>query len=201
MPQVSKKSRKARKKKPMGNKEATLHEPSENHPSTSNQDSTAKTIPVVDSTVPIEDGPPNNPGDSNLGTEADETPQTHGPKSNHVVDDMSCGTDDSSDGEDQTATDEVDFKVSTFISAFANNSIIQNICWLLKFYKSNTKQTNHHVISILRRITEDLELSPMLYQVSVLNHTPNCKFLFITLQLPHCFIVLFFSAVTAYNVP
>ncbi|XP_013606333.1 PREDICTED: protein timeless homolog isoform X1 [Brassica oleracea var. oleracea] len=165
---VSKKLRKARKKKPMGNKEATLHEPSENHPSTSNQDSTAKTIPVVDSTVPIEDGPPNNPGDSNLGTEADETPQTHGPKSNHVVDDMSCGTDDSSDGEDQTATDEVDFKVSTFISAFANNSIIQNICWLLKFYRSNTKQTNHHVISILRRITEDLELSPMLYQLSLL---------------------------------
>ncbi|KAF8114815.1 hypothetical protein N665_0033s0007 [Sinapis alba] len=165
---VSKKSRKARKKKPMGNKEATVHELSENHPSTSNQDSTAKTIPVVDSTVSIEDGLPNNPEDSNLGTEADETQQTHGPKSNHVVDDISCGTDDSSDGEDEPATDEVDFKVSTFISAFASNSIIQNVCWLLKFYKSNTKQTNHHVISILRRITEDLELSPMLYQLSLL---------------------------------
>ncbi|KAJ4875737.1 timeless family protein [Raphanus sativus] len=165
---VSKKSRKLRKKKRMGNKETTEHEKSDNHPSTSNKDSTAKTIPVADSTVPIEDGPPNNPGDSNIGTEADETQQTHGPNSNHVVDDISCGTDDSSDGEDQTATDEVDFKVSTFISAFASNSIIQNICWLLKFYKSNTKQTNHHVISILRRITEDLELSPMLYRLSLL---------------------------------
>ncbi|KAJ0267230.1 Timeless family protein [Hirschfeldia incana] len=166
---VSKKSRKARKKKPLGNKGPTVDdEPSENHQSTSNQDGTAKTIPVVDSAVPIEDGPPNNPGDSNLGTEADETQQTHGPKSNRVVDEMSCGTDDSSNGEDQPATDEVDFKVSTFISAFASNSIIQNICWLLKFYQSNTKQTNHHVISILRRITEDLELSPMLYQLSLL---------------------------------
>ncbi|CAH8329047.1 unnamed protein product [Eruca vesicaria subsp. sativa] len=165
---VSKKSRKARKKKPKGSKEASVHELSENYPSTSNQDSTAKTIPVVDSTVPIEDGPPNNPGGSNPGTEADETQQTHSPKSNRVVDDMSCGTDYSSDGEDQPATDEVDFKVSTFISAFASNSIIQNICWLLKFYKNNTKQTNHHLISILRRITEDLELSPMLYQLSLL---------------------------------
>lgn len=177
MPQVSKKSRKARKKKPMGNKEATVHEVSENHPSTSNEASNAKNIPMVNSAVSTEDGPmdvpPNNPGDSNLGIEADETQQTHSPKSNHVVDDLSCGTDDSSDGEEQTATDEVDFKVSTFISAFASNSIIQNICWLLKFYKSNPKQTNNHIVSILRRITEDLELSPMLYQVSVLNHIPQ----------------------------
>lgn len=177
MPQVSKKSRKARKKKPMGKKEATVHELSENHPCTSNEASTAKSIPMVDSTVSTEDGPttmpPNNPGASNLGAEADESQQTSSPKSNHVVDDLSCGSDDSSDGEEQTATDEVDFKVSTFISAFASNSIIQNLCWLLKFYKTNPKQTNHHVISILRRITEDLELSPMLYQVSILNNIPD----------------------------
>lgn len=151
----------------MRNKEATVHELPEDHPG-SNEASTAKSTPMVNST---EDGPmdvpPNTPGESNLGTEADETHHTHSPKSNHLVDDLSCGTDDSSDGEEQTATDEVDFKVSTFISAFANNSIIQNICWLLKFYKSNPKQTNHHIVSILRRITEELELSPMLYQVSV----------------------------------
>ncbi|XP_010445395.1 PREDICTED: protein timeless homolog [Camelina sativa] len=168
---VSKKSRKARKKKPMGKKEATVHDLSEKHPGTSNEASTAKSIPVVDSTVSTENGPmdvpPNNPGASNLRTEADETQQTHSPKSNHVVDDLSCGSDDSSDGEEQTATDEVDFKVSTFISAFASNSIIQNLCWLLKFYKTNPNQTNHHIISILRRITEDLELSPMLYQLSL----------------------------------
>ncbi|KFK26897.1 hypothetical protein AALP_AA8G307700 [Arabis alpina] len=169
---VSKKSRKVRKKKPMRNKEATVHDLSENHPSTSNEASTAKSIPMNNSKVSPEDRsmdvPPNNPGDSNLGSEADETQQAHIPKSNHVVDDLSCGTDDSSDGEEQAATDEVDFKVSTFISAFASNSVIQNICWLLKFYKSNPKQTNHHIINILRRITEDLELSPMLYQLSLL---------------------------------
>ncbi|CAH8279425.1 unnamed protein product [Arabidopsis lyrata] len=169
---VSKKSRKARKKKPIGNKEATVHKLSENHPSTSNEASTEKSIPMVDSTVSTEDGPmdvpPNKPEATNLETETDETQQMHSPKSNNMVDDLSSGSDDSSDGEEQTATDEVDFKVSTFISAFASNSIIQNICWLLKFYKSNPKQTNHHVISILRRITEDLELSPMLYQLSLL---------------------------------
>ncbi|CAN8244514.1 unnamed protein product [Cochlearia groenlandica] len=169
---VSKKSRRARKKKTKGNKEATEHELSENLPSTSNEATTAKSIPTFKSTVSTEDGsmdvPLSNPGDSNLGIDTDETQQTHSPKSNHVVDDLSCGTDDSSDGEEQTATDEVDFKVSTFISAFASNSIIQNLCWLLKFYKSNPKQTNHHIISILRRITEDLELSPMLYQLSLL---------------------------------
>lgn len=148
-----------------------MHKLSENHPSTSNEASTAKSIPMVDSTVSTEDGPmdvpPNKPEASNLETETDETQQMHSPKSNNVVDDLSSGSDDSSDGEEQTATDEVDFKVSTFISAFASNSIIQNLCWLLKFYKSNPKQTNHHVISILRRITEDLELAPMLYQVRV----------------------------------
>lgn len=170
MPQVSKKSRKARKKKTMRNKEAPVHELSEDHPE-SNEANIAKSTPVVNSTISTEDGPVDVPlnttGESNLGTEADETHHTHSPKSNHLVDDLSCGTDESSDGEEQTATDEVDFKVSTFISAFANNSIIQNICWLLKFYKSNPKQTNHHIVSILRRITEELELSPMLYQVSV----------------------------------
>ncbi|CAA7024796.1 unnamed protein product [Microthlaspi erraticum] len=157
---VSKKSRKARKKKTMRNKEATVHELNEDHPE-SNEANTAKGTPMVNSTISTEDGPMDVP-------EADETHHTHSPKSNHLVDDLSCGTDDSSDGEEQNATDEVDFKVSTFISAFANNSIIQNICWLLKFYKSNPKQTNHHIVSILRRITEELELSPMLYQLSLL---------------------------------
>lgn len=74
-------------------------------------------------------------------------------------------TDDSSDGEQVPLIDEVDFKVSTLVSALANTTIIQNVCWLLKFYKSNTTSTNHYIICMLRRICEDLELSPMLYQV------------------------------------
>ncbi|XP_042980832.1 protein timeless homolog [Carya illinoinensis] len=83
-------------------------------------------------------------------------------------DDLCYGTDDSSGEEQLDATDEVDFNLSTLISAFANNNIIHRLCWLLKFYKSNSASTNHYIICLLRRITEDLELSPMLYQISIL---------------------------------
>lgn len=76
-------------------------------------------------------------------------------------------TADSSSDEQQNRIVEVDLKVSSLVSTFANNNIIQKICWLLKFYKSNATSTNHYIICILRRITEDLELSPMLYQVNI----------------------------------
>ena len=82
-------------------------------------------------------------------------------------DDLCYGTGDSSGDEQLDATDEVDFKVSTLISAFANNNVIHKLCWLLKFYKSNSASTNHYIICMLRRITDDLELSPMLYQVKL----------------------------------
>ena len=86
----------------------------------------------------------------------------------HMDNDDPCyGTGDSSDDEQLNATDEVDFKVSSLISAFANNNIIHKLCWLLKFYKSNSTTTNHYIICMLRRITDDLELSPMLYQVKL----------------------------------
>ncbi|KAF5451134.1 hypothetical protein F2P56_031424 [Juglans regia] len=87
---------------------------------------------------------------------------------NQANDDLCYGTDDSSGEEQLDATDEVDFNLSTLISAFANNNIIHRLCWLLKFYKSNSASTNHYIICLLRRITEDLELSPMLYQISIL---------------------------------
>lgn len=80
-------------------------------------------------------------------------------------------TADSSSDEQQNTTVEVDLKVSSLVSTFANNNIIQKICWLLKFYKSNSTNTNHYIICMLRRITEDLELSPMLYQVNILSMT------------------------------
>lgn len=76
-------------------------------------------------------------------------------------------TEDSSGEEQLTVTNEVDLKVSTVVSALANTTIIQNLCWLLKFYKSNSTSTNHYIICMLRRICDDLELSPMLYQVSL----------------------------------
>nr|XP_027110166.1 protein timeless homolog isoform X1 [Coffea arabica] len=77
------------------------------------------------------------------------------------------GIDDSS-GDEQPVTDEVDFNISTVVSALSNQTIIKNLCWLLKFYKSNSLGTNHYIISLLRRVCEDLELSPMLYQLSLL---------------------------------
>lgn len=86
-------------------------------------------------------------------------------KSSYSNGDDLNGPDDSSEDEEITATDEVDFKLSTLVSALVNNNIIQKLCWLLKFYKSNSSSTNNYIISMLRRITDDLELSPMLYQV------------------------------------
>ncbi|KAI7754217.1 hypothetical protein M8C21_006447, partial [Ambrosia artemisiifolia] len=84
---------------------------------------------------------------------------------NIIDDDMS---DVSSDDERQESTNEVDFKASSLVSSLANSTIIQNMCWLLKFYRSNSVRTNHYIISALRRVCEDLELSPMLYQLSLL---------------------------------
>ena len=57
------------------------------------------------------------------------------------------------------------FHFFTLVSAFANNSVIQNVCWLAKFCKSYSNCTNCYIICILQKIYDDLELSPMLYQV------------------------------------
>ncbi|KAI3987919.1 hypothetical protein MKX01_021033 [Papaver californicum] len=83
-------------------------------------------------------------------------------------DDLECEMGESSEDNPVAATDEIDFSVSTLVSMLQNNSVIQNLCWLLKFYKSNSTGTNHYIIRLLRRIYEDLELSPMLYQLSFL---------------------------------
>ena len=74
-------------------------------------------------------------------------------------------TSDSSADDCPPATNEADFNISRLISSLANNSVVQNICWLLKHYKTNSFRTNHYIICMLRRFCEDLELSPMLYQV------------------------------------
>ncbi|KAJ9565068.1 hypothetical protein OSB04_001034 [Centaurea solstitialis] len=78
-------------------------------------------------------------------------------------------SDVSSADEQLDAKNEVDLNVSSLVSSLANNTIIQNLCWLLKFYKSNSIRTNHYIICALRRICEDMELSPMLYQLSHLS--------------------------------
>lgn len=108
--------------------------------------------------VPI-DGPARNP--SNPGNTESEV------DGRNVADNDGAGreTDDSSGDEQQVLTTEVDFKASSVVSALANNSIVQKLCWLLKFYKSNSISTNHYIVTMLRRICDDLELPPMLYQV------------------------------------
>ncbi|KAF6162098.1 hypothetical protein GIB67_008227 [Kingdonia uniflora] len=97
-----------------------------------------------------------------------ESTQMENKKSTHSLDDMADGTGESSEDDEPAATNEVDFKVSTLVSSFANNTIIQNLCWLLKFYKNNSARTNHYIICMLQRICDDLELSPMIYQLSLL---------------------------------
>ncbi|OMO53292.1 Timeless protein [Corchorus capsularis] len=99
---------------------------------------------------------------------AGDLPQVDNNTSHQAEDDLCCSVDDSYGDEQPPSVNEVDFKVSTLISAFANCSIIQNLCWLLKFYRSNSINTNHYIIGMLRKITDDLELAPMLYQLSLL---------------------------------
>ncbi|XP_043717020.1 protein timeless homolog isoform X2 [Telopea speciosissima] len=102
---------------------------------------------------------------SNLGDDVDGKDKE---EDRHDPDDLAYGTGDSSDDDQTAATSEVDFKVSGLVATFASNIIIHNLCWLLKFYKSNSSRTNHCIVSMLRRICDDLELSPMLYQLSLL---------------------------------
>ncbi|CAI0449791.1 unnamed protein product, partial [Linum tenue] len=87
---------------------------------------------------------------------------------NPIDDDLSCCSDDESADDEPVSTYEVDFNVTTFMKSFANHSFVSNLCWLLRFYKSNSFTTNHYIISMLRRITDDQDLSPMLYQLSLL---------------------------------
>lgn len=75
---------------------------------------------------------------------------------------------DYSSGDENVLTTEDDLKISALVSILASNSTIHNLCWLLKYYKSNSIITNNSVIHILQKICDDLELTPMLYQLSLL---------------------------------
>ncbi|KAL9265681.1 timeless-like protein [Drosera capensis] len=99
-----------------------------------------------------------------------ELPELDNRELNHVNIDIGnlLGDDGSSDDEQLPLVDEVDFKINTLLVSLASNSIVTNSCWLLKFYKSNSSSTNHHIISILERICYDMNLTPMLYQLSYL---------------------------------
>lgn len=102
-----------------------------------------------------------------------ESNQMHEPlgdndESNQINDDfvvMGADDCDSSADEQLPATNEVDFNMTPLLLSLATSTIISNLCWLLKFYKSNSTATNHYVLCLLRRISDDLDLAPMLYQV------------------------------------
>uniref|UniRef100_A0A0E0KZR4 Timeless N-terminal domain-containing protein n=1 Tax=Oryza punctata TaxID=4537 RepID=A0A0E0KZR4_ORYPU len=105
--------------------------------------------------------------DSTSHCEGEPSCADNGEMKGNLIDEED-GTSDSSLDDQPPATSEVDFNVSRLISTLANNSVVQNICWLLKHYKSNSFRTNHYIICMLRRFCEDLELAPMLYQLSLL---------------------------------
>lgn len=90
---------------------------------------------------------------------------TDGDKENNP-NNLTYETEDSSDNDQLPATSEVEFNVTRLVSSFANNVVIHNLCWLLKHYKSNSASTNYYIICMLRRFCDDLDLSPMLYQVN-----------------------------------
>lgn len=179
---VSRKHRKARKKKAMSHKESQTDmtgEPSalqnENGVSNSEQPAEFGTDKEIQNTsldgqqetittVHTEKAEGSVLETDTIGC---SLPEANDKSSGQVNDDL-YGTGDSSGDEQVAATDEVDFKASAFVSSFANHNMIQKLCWLLKFYKSNSTRTNDYIIKMIRRISDDLDLSPMLYQVQLL---------------------------------
>ncbi|XP_015878277.3 uncharacterized protein LOC107414639 [Ziziphus jujuba] len=181
---VSKKLRRVRKKKDSSDKAKEIDTLGE-HPTVQNETSISCAEPSAEmsnANQGILDTSSHEKQDISIPSHADESemlmmekdntgvslPQKMDIKNSGFANDDLNGAGDSSGDEQVATTDEVDFKVSTLVSAFANNSIIQRLCWLLKFYKNNSTTTNHYIISMLKRISDDLELSPMLYQLSLL---------------------------------
>ncbi|KAL5202449.1 hypothetical protein ABZP36_013401 [Zizania latifolia] len=189
---VAKRSRKGRKKKVLKNKNENTN-PSAENMEQNNADSTDGTkfppepLPNVTSVDPVAEPPLTEQGnvdsndmdvpdklvsttvnlDSTSHCEGDQSRANNGEMKGNLIDEED-ETSDSSIDDQPPATSEVDFNVSRLISSLANNSVVQNICWLLKHYKSNSFRTNHYIICMLRRFCEDLELAPMLYQLSLL---------------------------------
>ncbi|XP_008802054.2 protein timeless homolog [Phoenix dactylifera] len=194
---VSKKSRKVRKKKTQKENDEVEAEKLREHANTWNADEQTNEIgrptsqPFTNSnnlvtkepsaiSVFVDKGGANQEGNSvpNPVAEPDMPLQDTG----HLEDDLSIldrdkennpialayETADSSNDDQLPATTEVDFNISRLVTSFANNAVLHNLCWLLKYYKSNSASTNHYIICMLRRFCDDLEISPMLYQLSLL---------------------------------
>ncbi|KAJ7552478.1 hypothetical protein O6H91_06G056900 [Diphasiastrum complanatum] len=74
------------------------------------------------------------------------------------------------DGEtdDDSKTKETSLSMQQIVSKFANNTVVKNYCWLLKFFSSNTPALNYYIVRMLQRICSECALEPMLYQLSIL---------------------------------
>ncbi|KAK7268170.1 hypothetical protein RIF29_20860 [Crotalaria pallida] len=73
---------------------------------------------------------------------------------------------DFSEDEQLNAINAVDFNVSTLVSAFAITVSFRNYVGCSSLIRAIPPATNHYIINMLRRISDDLELHPMLYQNS-----------------------------------
>lgn len=188
---VAKKTKKVRRKKSTNDKKENSEpkvdnaEPNDANP-TDGTKCSPETLPDLRSEGPALESSPSEPGkvdtsgahvldtlvdtvvniESTAHAEGDPSCTDSGVMKRNLIEEEGETSDSSVDH--QPATSEVDFNVSRLISSLANNSVVQNICWLLKHYKSNSYRTNHYIICMLRRFCEDLELSPMLYQLSLL---------------------------------
>lgn len=75
--------------------------------------------------------------------------------------------DESEEEEEEMRTKEETLDVHKCVRMFADNTIVNNYCWLLKNYLHNTPAINYYIVRMLQRICEDLMMEPMLYQVNV----------------------------------
>lgn len=119
-----------------------------------NQEAYSVSNPVAEPDMPLQD----------TGHLEDDLSILDRDKENNPID-LAYETADSSNDDQLPATREVDFNISRLVTSFVNNAVLHNLCWLLKYYKSNSASTNHHIICMLRRFCDDMEISPMLYQV------------------------------------
>ncbi|XP_073109120.1 uncharacterized protein [Elaeis guineensis] len=122
-----------------------------------NQEGNSISNPVAEPDMPLQD----------TGHLEDDLSILDRDKENNPID-LTYETADSSNDDQLPATSEVDFNISRLVTSFANNGVLHNLCWLLKYYKSNSASTNHYIICMLQRFCDDLEISPMLYQLSLL---------------------------------
>ncbi|KAJ1689619.1 hypothetical protein LUZ63_013774 [Rhynchospora breviuscula] len=160
---VAKKTRRIRRKKATND-----------HPETKQRTETDSTAIPDTSEIPTEpsktssDQPAEDPQIQSDATQRPVDPHEQTNSDPLVGIDQGTSGSSSDDDDELAATSEVDFNVSRLVGSFLNNTVVHNLCWLLKHYKTNSARTNHYILCMLRRICDDLGMAPMLYQLSLL---------------------------------